>query len=666
MTQDTLQQLFASNRAEELGFDVWERYVLPPFFQALSLGNTRKPHVIVGGRGCGKTMLLRYLSHDSAFSPSRQQIPHTSLSHIGLYWRSDTQFASLMQHREIPVDTWENAFGHLAALVIGIEILRSLESIASSALKVITDADLASLDFGRLRAYSPDLPQTMSGLKNYLEDCMARFEIWVNNVRDSQQPQFLPDRRFARRLVELILQQLPQLAGATFFVYIDEYENLAEYQQRIINTWVKHSEPPLIFNLAMKRNGFKTRSTAGAESLSAVHDYRPIDIEAFDLDREFPVFAAEIMLMRVRPAGVAIDVIDPLVLRDPAHLATRRDAKYANRILAEVRRVFPSISQQELAGRVLSDSTLRRRLKQRIERSLTARGYAVDRADDLLMSANPEAAVIVPALLRRESLSLEDIISEVKKLGAGEPNRFTGPTDWIHNNFVGCLLQIYEGLGRPCPLYSGFGTFCLMSRGNLRHFLELCHKTLAREERDPSSGALGVVSVEMQAAAARQVATDLLPEVKSFGPKGNNLHTFLLRLGSLFSLSQQSPSQSEPERTHFAIQEGQSEIGPTETAFVLEAVKWSVLFEEPGTKKKETAQAEGVEYVLNPIYSPYFHISYRKIRRLDLPSADVTTLIGGDYAEVSRLLREFQKKWSVDLTESPLPLFAHLEKGNNE
>jgi hypothetical protein len=92
---------------------------------------------------------------------------------------------------------------------------------------------------------------------------------------------------FLKRLIGTIRNQIRPLGRAVFFVYIDEYENLAEYQQRLVNTWLKHSEPPLIFNLAMKRNGFGTRATIGAETLSAKHDFCYFDLEDYDLDRQF-------------------------------------------------------------------------------------------------------------------------------------------------------------------------------------------------------------------------------------------------------------------------------------------------------------------------------------------------------------------------------------------
>src|SRR5205823_5161908 len=105
MPASQLQKLLAINRAEELGYDVWEQFVIPPFYNLLSVGSTRKPQVIIGGRGCGKTMLLRYLSHESTFSRNRSEIPPAALRHIGLYWRADTQFASLMKRRGVEDDT---------------------------------------------------------------------------------------------------------------------------------------------------------------------------------------------------------------------------------------------------------------------------------------------------------------------------------------------------------------------------------------------------------------------------------------------------------------------------------------------------------------------------------------------------------------------------------
>ena len=62
----------------------------------------------------------------------------------------------------------------------------------------------------------------------------------------------------------------------------------------------------------------------------------------------------------------------------------------------------------------------------------------------------------------------------------GQENRFTGKTNWLHNNLFGCLLKFYAIQGKTCPLYAGFDTFIALSQGNARHFLELCYKSFKR------------------------------------------------------------------------------------------------------------------------------------------------------------------------------------------
>lgn len=270
MNSHTIATALASNRAEELGFDVWDRFVIPPKLDIAAWADTRKPRVIVGGRGCGKTMLLRYLSHDSAFSPNRPAITPSSLNHIGIYWRADTQFASLLDARDQSDAIWTTAFGHFSTLLIGKELLRAIQSVAESGLPLLDTADLSLLDFSNLSGTRHPIPGPYNEFLAYLDTQLRDFEYWVSNIDAHERPIFFPTPNILRRMVSTVLSQLPALRSMVFYVYTDEYENLTHLQQKVINTWMKHSEPPLIFNLAMKRKGFKTRQTLGEETLSEI------------------------------------------------------------------------------------------------------------------------------------------------------------------------------------------------------------------------------------------------------------------------------------------------------------------------------------------------------------------------------------------------------------
>jgi hypothetical protein len=192
--------------------------------------------------------------------------------------------------------------------------------------------------------------------------------------------------------------------------------------------------------------------------------------------------------------------------------------------------------------------------------------------------------------------------------------------------------------------------------------LELCHESIQRAVSANHKVIGEAISPDLRTEAARQASTAFLGEIRTFGSRGLQLHTFVLRLGSLFALAHQRPTQSESEQSHFSVRSGRRQPTSDDEQFLREALKWSVLFGQKGTKKKADDLPEDIEYVLNPIYAPYFHISYRKKRRLELRSDEFITLVRGSYDDVSALLKRYSKMWSVEPTELAPTLFSHLDE----
>ena len=660
MNNQSLIEILSKNRAEELGYDVWEHFVIPPFYDRLDLQTAKKPRVILGGRGCGKTMLLRYLSHQSVFSQNRRTIPRDAVSRIGLYWRTDTQFGNAMTGRGIPDDTWQAAFNHYAAIILGIEIIRSLKSVAASTFECLTQDRLDKLDFERMKVFDSKLPARLSEFHQALENRVWEFETWINDVRKVEQPRLLPES-FIKALISIVTDQIPCLKTTVFSVYIDEYENLCNYQQKIVNTWLKHSEPPLIYNLAMKRHSFKTMETLGSESFYNVHDFRQYDLDSFTGEAEFEVFAAEILFLILSNAKRLNIEFDIEKIKDPASLSSRKESSYMKNMVQQANEMFPGLSQTELADYIFKQQPLLNKLQNNIEIALKTRNSSISPSVFFRPSAK-KAMIIIPALLHRKSLQPAEVQRELDALEANADNKFSGSTNWIHNNFFASVIQLFTPFSRTCPVYSGFEAFCIMSRGNIRHFLELCYESLSKTEHSSENAVLKVDPLE-QAEASKQASTTFLREIRGFGQKGPQLLMFTYRLGNLFALAHARKTLSENEQNHFAIIKGRYQLTSSDEDFIKEALKWSILFENESTKDKSDYQVHGNEYMLNPIYAPYFGISYRRKRRLELSSDDIFCLIKGDLNEYTKLLKTYSSKWDIDLSDqSDLPLFQFLEK----
>jgi hypothetical protein len=651
----------AQSRAEELGFDLWENFVIPPYYDSLDLISARRPRIIIGGRGCGKTMLLRYLCHESQFSSKRTDINKDCIGHIGLYWKIDTQFAKMLNQRNIQDDVWQIAFEHMATLLLSIEVLKSIESIARSKYEDFDIKGVEQFEFSILNSFRDDVPQDFNNLKKFLKREYNYFQAWVNSPKNSLGPKFLP-KGFLVELINEIKNQNEVFSDSNYFVYIDEYENSLVGQQKLINTWIKHSEMPLIFNIAMKRNSFNERNTIGNEQITNEHDFRIYDLESYyNGNIRFDVFAAEILFLRLWSNGHEYLPINPDKLRSHSisYLIYRRSPAYRIKILEFANKIFPSQSQEELAREVINDNILLIRLKDSISEILLTRKSKFI-VNDFFDEKFPEAMIIIPALLHRD-LQESEILEELNKIKKAEDNKFTGKTNWIHNNFIGCLLLLYGPLGRVCPFYAGFDAFCQMSNTNLRHFLELCNKSFTNEILSSNVLLPGIknISIKHQAEAAKSASAAFLKEVKSCGTSGNLLHTFVIRLGTYFKYINKRPSQSEPEQNHFSIngEINDSAIG----LFIHEAIKWSILYDCKITKRKGgdvNFEDESFEYILNPIYAPYFHISYRKKRRVDFSITEFTILSNGTLTEFEGLMNKTIRALKLDKQDSLPNLFT--------
>jgi len=452
----------------------------------------------------------------------------------------------------------------------------------------------------------------------------------------------LPGTVFLAELVRALREQLPYLASSTFAVFVDEYENMRIEQQKLINGLLKHGKSPLLFNIAMKRNAWVTRDTLGNEAIEAISDYNEIDIEE-KLEKGFDRFAAELLLFRLAEHRQDLAPLLPIsseVLRAPEKLSLRYgpDADdYGRSVIAAAERMLPRVNESEAAARIMSTPQLRSVLRERVEDALKARGSNLN-PNDFLDDDHPEASVIIPALLSRERETPADILKEFSRLKSGKPGRLAPGSDLIGNNLFGCVNQIYLGR-RNSILFSGFDAVTLIAKHNIRHLLELVHRIFIRyQEINPGEeSVLPVVDAEIQAAAMREASETVFKKVKGRGTYGPQLHTLVETLGSIFRARHRQRRQSEPETNHFTVSRGV----PTETLriYLTEAEKWSALYTVSQTKMKDEG-VYAVDYVLNPIFAPYFQISFRKKRSIPLSFEQLQVMFEGSQDARALLVRD--------------------------
>lgn len=647
-----LPDVFSKNRSEEAAEDNWAGFVVPPFINALGIKTQSKAIVIVGGRGCGKTTLLRYFCHATQFSAKRPRLPADAVSHIGVYWRADTNFLNSFAGGEQNPDTWRAAFEHLLACELGQEIIQSLRNLNCNPERQQEYGHLDTLNLSAVQDFDEGLGCSLTDLARTLQKSRRAMSVWVNNLDTKPKPTFLPAQSFLQTLVETLQEQLPYIKSSTFAVFIDEYENLRGEQQQFINGLLKHGSPPLLFNIAMKRNSWHTKQTVGAESIQLVSDYREIDLED-ELSKDFDLFAAELLFFRL--AEHDPDLLDklPIIpdqLRSVDHIAHRyRDHDYRNRVIAAAELLLPRMTDRAAAKEIISEKKLREKLTTKIEEALLKRNSKISPLS-YIDDNFPEASVLMPALLNRPRENPESLLAEFDAMKLGEGSRLVPGGPLVTNNLFGCVNSVYLDARRSSVLFSGFTALTLIARENIRHLLELTHRIFKLFEGG-ENGDLPVVPPSLQAVAVREASGLILGTVNGHGTHGPQLYGLAQCLGSIFRERHRGDRQSEPEINHFTLAGG--DVSEKLRTYLCEAEKWSVLFIARETKMK-SAGAIGSDYILNPIFSPYFQISFRKKRSLPISAAQLLVMLEGDQLARDTVVRELGRQENFNIEHPDL------------
>ena len=88
---------------------VFSSFVTPPFFDQVNILNSQHSIALIGGRGSGKTMYLKYFSHWSQLDPNANPKVE-SLTNTLLYWKPNTIFFRALERGWIDEKISSQAF----------------------------------------------------------------------------------------------------------------------------------------------------------------------------------------------------------------------------------------------------------------------------------------------------------------------------------------------------------------------------------------------------------------------------------------------------------------------------------------------------------------------------------------------------------------------------
>lgn len=280
-------------------------------FSKLAKPTSPMPMLILGGKGSGKTHLMRYFSYP--LQKIRNQ--HDVLGglrqdgYIGIYLRCGGLNAARFQGKGHEEDEWMNVFAYymelwLSQLVLDIlgdafgnsEEFRASESEICHSISRLFDAPL-----------QPP-PTSLMDLRNSLANMQRELDAEVNNCAISRH---LKVEVCATRgklifgVPRVLTSHLPSLNHCLFVYLIDEFENLTEAQQKYINTLIREKESPSSFKIGSRLYGIRTYATFSADE----ENKEGSEFELLQLDtrlrnnKKYNLFAMLLIAKRLQEAG---------------------------------------------------------------------------------------------------------------------------------------------------------------------------------------------------------------------------------------------------------------------------------------------------------------------------------------------------------------------------
>lgn len=296
--------------------------------------------IIAGGRGCGKSMILRSLSAPAAVeirrleratkpgstAPTRMTFTDSDLRYFGVYVKlARGYFYEWAPDCKLTIEAATVLFQH----VFNMQLLRSLlDAIQDARRQNLIQVDAAA-EVAIVRSISALLSAEKTGDRfQYLaevirgeEASVAKYlgDLRLGSSGASYRGHYTGVHDFPDNCCRVVLDAISDLRGCRVYFLLDEYENLAQFQQTVVNTIAKLRPFSLTLKVATRALGVRSLVDLQAEPIQTPRDYRMLDLDYNVKDAKYRRLLLEISRKRLEAEGFRVTDIGQLLERAPAY-----------------------------------------------------------------------------------------------------------------------------------------------------------------------------------------------------------------------------------------------------------------------------------------------------------------------------------------------------------
>ncbi len=607
---------------EQIG-DLWVDMPGGASLVTLVKPTSRMPTFILGGKGSGKTHLMRYLSYPL------QKRRHGSVAiasivedgYVGIYLRCDGLNTGRFSGKGLEASQWRDAFSYYVDLWLAQLALSTAKEVfggwdgAETAERAFCRgvADLIDgVDVSRVRRID-DLLGIVRGLQREVD-------VGVNNYSMTRKLS-LKVRVSPGRLVfgvpRLLIESMSELSNVVVVYLVDEAENLSVDQQRYFNTLVRERQRSATFKIGARLYGIKTYGTySGNEEIRPGSEFEQVFLDEI-LRRQtgtYAKFARRLVERRLIEGGLLPESTDQGMLTGKLDRAfgIPENGRFN---LGETRRAVEKYEKRE--------RPYFRGLRQRLQEGLKA-GAAPGVHNDKHIERIIHALKLgeVPLLekfnvfmLYRAWSSGEDLLGASEHIGQEARAFFDDAAreSAYETSFKLFKQDMLAQLFRECDLkqrYVGLDTFIEMSQGFPRNLLIILKHVFSWSTFNGEAPfRRGQISIDSQREGVSEASLWFFDDARVAGDDGSGVRAAVERVATLFKALRFSDKPAESSLVTFSCDFSSLSDEARDTIELAE--KWSLLIRiRRGQRDRNTSRIDR-KYQLNPMLAP----------RWDLPTA---------------------------------------------
>jgi hypothetical protein len=611
---------FSDEQIDQYWVDIAGERGLEDLFQPLQ----KTPMLLLGGKGSGKTHLMRYFSAPVRKLKNGGKLRDALINdgYLGVYVQADGLNAGRFHDKGADDAQWASIFSFYFELWLASQVLKNANELLLEDQSAIHEEafveEVASL-FLKKKISSP---LSLRSLLEHLTAVRKDIDYIVGNITTGRSQLAEVDITVSPGelifgIPEALSKHLSADLRQTLFVYmIDEVENFTEIQQKFLNSLIRYRKGPVSIKVGARLYGLRTRDTMGGseERIRNGAEYTQVELDEWLRENEdaYKELASKIIAKRLEATGIWDSNRDNSA-SVKASFAEPDRTNHFQRPLIELVKKYDNQGEP-------------RPYFEELREQINSWGSNDDRAkvDEIVkklqLKAYPLLEKVNIYLLYRDWRSDKTLLELASNIQESAAIFLSGPREAGAEDYADTYAHFQSDfiaqIARECKMpridYAGLPTLIHLSQGFPRNLLgllkQIYRRSLFAGEQPFKPGC--EISVRSQNDGVRDAAAwfwdDAQPD--SHGPEARSA---VQALAELFSGIRYSLKPAECAVGTFTVAHG----GGTEKARTVlsYAQNWSYLIQIKGIgSDRNNANAVDDKYQLSPMLAPRWEVSERR------------------------------------------------------